>query len=210
MTQLRRIARSISNNKLHSVQRVNNAGANGGCWVMVAVIRTALLKLTDTRGVKTMITALVTSLDKCFKFVIDEKQLTVTTLLDPTFRDCFMPPQIRPHEREWLVDKVMSRHDNQNEIPTKRVAVGSSALPQSSVKSCTATLFPVPHKLYSKSTSNYHLRQHHCPGWPSSQPSVRPSVVHCIHTQTFLSFSTTTSPMQPTKVTCYKATNGYV
>jgi hypothetical protein len=99
---------------------------------MVAVIRMALLKHPDSRGVQTMITELLTSLDRRFQFVFGEKHLMVATLLDPRFKDRFMPTEVRQRVFEWLADEVMRRdEDLQNEIPTKRVAVEASQLPES-------------------------------------------------------------------------------
>lgn len=105
---------------------------------MVAVIRMALLRHPDSRGIQTMIAELLKSLDKRFMFVIGEKQLMVATLLDPRFKDRFMPPEVRPRVYDWLGDAVleaMQRSDSQTEIATKRVAVavGDSQVPQSSV-----------------------------------------------------------------------------
>lgn len=104
---------------------------------MVAVIRMALLKHPDCRGIQTMITEILTSLDKRFQFVIEEKQLMVATLLDPRFKDRFMPPEVRHYVYEWLVDEVlelMKRNEEvQNEIPMKRFAAGDLQSPQSTV-----------------------------------------------------------------------------
>lgn len=103
---------------------------------MVAVIRMALLKHPDSRGVQTMTAELLTSLDKRFHFVFGEKRLMVATLLDPRFKDRFMPLEVRQCVYEWLADEVlevMRRNEDQNEIPTKRVAVEASQLPRSSV-----------------------------------------------------------------------------
>ena len=99
---------------------------------MVAVIRMALLKPAASDGVQMMVKALLSSLDKRFQFVIGEKQLMVATLLDPRFKDRFMPPEVRQCVYEWLIDEVMSRNEDHNEIPAKRVAVAAPQLPQSS------------------------------------------------------------------------------
>ena len=90
---------------------------------MVAVIRMALLKHPDSSGVKTMIAELLTLLDKRFQLVIGQKQRMVATRLDSRFKDRFMPPDVRERVYEWLGDEVMSRNEDQNEIPSKRVAV---------------------------------------------------------------------------------------
>ena len=96
---------------------------------MVAVIRMALLKHPDSRGVKTMITELLTSLDRRFQFVFAEKQLMVATLLDPRFKDRFMPAEVRQRAYDWLADEVMMRDaDLANEIPPKRAAIEASQL----------------------------------------------------------------------------------
>lgn len=105
---------------------------------MVAVIRMALLKHPDSRGVQTMITELLASLDRRFQFVVSEKQLMVATLLDPRFKDRFMPQEVRQSVYEWLAHEVLEvarRNEDQNDIdiPTKRVAVEASHSSQSSV-----------------------------------------------------------------------------
>lgn len=96
---------------------------------MVAVIRMALLKHPDSRGVKTMITELLTSLDRRFQFVFAEKQLMVATLLDPRFKDRFMPAEVRQRAYDWLADEVLMRDaDLANEIPPKRAAIETCQL----------------------------------------------------------------------------------
>lgn len=103
---------------------------------MVAVIRMALVKHPDSRGVQTMISELLASLEKRFQFVVGEKQLMVATLLDPRFKDRFMSPDVRQRVYEWLADEAlaaMARQEEKNGIPVKRIAVEASQLPQSAV-----------------------------------------------------------------------------
>ena len=57
----------------------------------------------------------------------------VATLLDPRCKDRFMPPDVSERVYEWLANEMMSRIEDQNEIPPKRVAVHIQQLPQSSV-----------------------------------------------------------------------------
>ena len=66
-------------------------------------------------------------------FVIDEKQLMAATLLDPGFKDRFMPPEVCQRVFEQWANEVMSRKEDQKEIPMKHVAVGAPQLPQSLV-----------------------------------------------------------------------------
>ena len=105
---------------------------------MIAVIRMALLKHPDSRGVQTMISELLASIDKRFLFVMGEKQLIVTTLLDPRFKDRFLPPEVRQRAYDWLADEVleveaMQRDQGPEEIASKRLALGASQSPQSSL-----------------------------------------------------------------------------
>ena len=100
---------------------------------MVAVIRMELRKHPYSSGVKTMIAELLTSLNKRFQFVIGEKQLMMATLLNPRFKDRFIPSDVCERVYEWLAEEVMSRNEDQNKIPPKRVAVDVQQLPQSSV-----------------------------------------------------------------------------
>ena len=103
---------------------------------MVAVIRMALVKHPDSRGVQTMISELLASLEKRFQFGVGEKQLMVATLLDPRFKDRFMSPDVRQRVYGWLADEAlaaMARQEEKNGIPVKRIAVEASQLPQSAV-----------------------------------------------------------------------------
>ena len=62
---------------------------------MVVVIRMALLRYPDSSGIITMIAELLLSLDKRFQLRKGGKQLMVATLLEPRFKDRFMPPDVR-------------------------------------------------------------------------------------------------------------------
>lgn len=76
---------------------------------MAAVIYMVLLYYPVSRAVETMITELLTSLDRRFQFVFSVKHLMVATL--------FMPTEVRQRVFEWLPDEVMRRdEDPQNEI----------------------------------------------------------------------------------------------
>ena len=88
---------------------------------LVKILQKSLGKHDDDSGIQTMMTEMLTSLERRFDDIEDSKLLLIATCLDPRFKDKFFSSEAKWLARKSVIDDIVDDDDDEVEPQNKRL-----------------------------------------------------------------------------------------